>query len=383
MPPGRGLGSGAARKRDSDTVKQISQYGKSASQHLLDLREKILAKGGPDVVQEGWTCKLEPGSVEGVDQSSLIPVYYNADGKKFQSRKTVEKELGIKKSEKAETDGEKNSSRADKSDRIEKRAQPSLTREEAYQQARQAAREAGETNPVPFKVPHLSGTLTVNNLGKIIYDRDPFHSARHIWPIGFRSSWKENNEVHYESEVLDGATMGKLDIGEIDGPVFMVTIKRAGMKPEEVFGKSPRDAWRKALKTDDVEDRFGFGVEEIKRRVEGLKHSKDCTDYIFLDMRQAKGDGRSKDKERFKSNEKDRGTMKKSKAQTPRKLTSKQARERDKRDSKDLDSKRAKEDAAAKKRHAAEEAARKNVSSKRKSDGFLGIQLKILHLKSK
>ena len=35
------------------------------------------------------------------------------------------------------------------------------------------------------------------------------------------------------------------------------------------------------------------------RRIEGLKHSKDCVDYVFLDMRQPRADEqrRSKDKD--------------------------------------------------------------------------------------
>jgi hypothetical protein len=361
MPPGRGLGSGASKKRDPDAVKVLSQFGKTAQQHLQELKEKILEKSGPDLVKDGWTCKLETGSDDGVDTTTLIPVYISADGKAFHSRKAVEKALGLRKSEKSEPqEGEKNA-KAEKAERIEKRPAPApaMSREEAYQKARQAAKKSAESQPVPFKIPHLSGTLTVNNLGKINHDRETFHSSRHLWPIGFRSSWKEKDEVLYESEVLDGATVGKLDIGEIDGPVFMVTIKRAGVNAEEVFGKSPRDAWRKALKVDDVEDRFGFGIEEIKRRIEGLKHSKDCVDYVFLDMRQPKADEqrRSKDKDRGKSS--DKGSKKKFKGPPPRKLTAKQARERDRKDSKELEAKRIKEDAAAKKKQAAEEAARK------------------------
>ena len=359
MPPGRGLGSGAAKKRDSDTVKVVSQFGKTAHQHLQDLKDKIVSKGGPDIVIEGWICKLEPESADG---SPLVPVFLNNEGKKFQSRKAVERELGIKKNERTDQMGDdKNDLRPEKTDRVEKQSVPLISREDAYQRARQAARENSDKKPIPFKIPHLSGTLTVNSLGKIIYDRDPFHSPRHLWPIGFRSSWRENDDVHYESEVLDGATMGKLEIGEIDGPVFMVTIKRAGMKPEEVFGKSPREAWRKALKVDDAEDRFGFGVEEIKRRVEGLKHSKDCVDYVFLDMRRPKSEDqrRPKDKDRGKGGDKEKSSKKAFKGQPPKKMTPKQARERDKRETKDSEAKKVKEDAAAKKRQAAEEAARK------------------------
>jgi hypothetical protein len=362
MPPGRGLGSGSAKKRDSDTVRILSSTGKTAHQHLQDLKDKLLSKGGPDIIAEGWTCKLEPDTADGADRTALIPVFVNLEGKKFQSRKAIERELGIKKTEKTDQACEdKNETRAaDKADR-EKRSVPRLTREEAYQRARQAARELLEKRPLPFTVQHMSGTLTVHNLGKIIYDRDPFHSSRHIWPIGFSSSWRESEDVNFESEVLDGATMGKSEIGEIDGPVFMVTVKRKGMKAEAVLGKSPRDAWRKALKNDAAEDGFGFSVDEIKRRLEGLKHSKDCVDYVFLDMRQPKVDDhrRPKDKDRSKGGDKEKESKKKLKVQPSKKATLKQTRERDKRDSKELDAKRIKEDAAAKKRQAAEEAARK------------------------
>ena len=260
---GSGGGSHSKKKVEEDDGRR-SRSGKTAREHLMDLKERIKKNGGGDLVKKGWTCVLDKaedsvGDNAGESSSELVPVYVSPDGaSKFRSRNEVMNFLGVVKKERT------------------------YPREECYLRAKEYRKRWEAEDPLPLVI----GPLTIVKLGKIDYQREAFHSAKSLWPVGFTSSWKDpDTGVVYESVILDGALSGEGTLGEqIDGPLFAVTVKKEGEKPDSFHGKSPEEAWKKALPSlgETVGDRFGLLDLEVRKRIEGLKHSHQCTKYRYM-----------------------------------------------------------------------------------------------------
>lgn len=177
-PKESGGGPKAGDRGDGAPQVQKSNAGKTASQHLRDLVEKAKQAGGPDLDLKklGWTCKLEKRTPE---SDGLDPVFVDGKGNEFFKTKEVLRHLGLK-------------------------AIRLYTRDEAYQGAREYYKSAAEKKPPPFDL----GPLTVLKLGKIEWQREGFHSHRHIFPIGYNTRYKDpKTKVLYETEILDGAAL--------------------------------------------------------------------------------------------------------------------------------------------------------------------------------
>ncbi|KAJ1941956.1 hypothetical protein FBU59_003351 [Linderina macrospora] len=94
--------------------------------------------------------------------------------------------------------------------------------------------------------------VRIHDLGKVVWDREAYHTVRYIWTVGFRStrvcpSMKDgNSRCLYTSEILDG--------GEL--PIFQVT---AADMPDEPFrASSSSGVWKQIL---DILMANGVGVK--------------------------------------------------------------------------------------------------------------------------
>lgn len=258
--------SPTAPKQAPADSKQKSQAGKTASEHLQELRVKVRQAGGPDIKTEGWTCKLVPSpKVEGAAAGSAAPLdpcwVEPKDGKEFFKRKNVLKHFGLSEPKK-------------------------LTREEAAAASREKFREINKDQPLPRKI----GEVTVLQWGKVAPQREGFHNTRYIWPIGFKSRWTNEDEqdVTYESEIRDGKEDSGAPEGlrDIDAPIFVVCVKRKGDdKHKEFFGKNGKSVWRQATKDDKAKDHTGLRDDEVCKNLEGLKHAAMCQNYEFISTR--------------------------------------------------------------------------------------------------
>jgi hypothetical protein len=365
-------GLGAHRPRPSDAAKQKkdspaassevkSPSGKTARDYLQEIKEKILQYGGPDIIKEGWQCKIEmvaqkdEGSSEGAQpRQEAQACYISPSGEKYTSRKEVMRKLGLKKKEKKEH-------------RV-------YSRDEAYTRARRYFKQKQHEDPTPVKIEGL----TIRNFGRIDYDRDTFHDERHIWPVGFKSSWKDTEEnTLYESEILDGATTKDVGLGARDAPIFMVTVKKTGAQPVEYYGTSPAESWKKA-RSGDKSDHFGLSVLEVRRRIEGLKHADNCKHYRFIEEGPAVEGHKQKDKSGSSSKGEKKTSKGKeavvNKAVKVKDKIEKEHKTKEKKDAaaaskkeqqllakekKEEAQRKAKEEAAAKRKASAEEAAKK------------------------
>jgi len=242
---------------------QKSQAGQTADEAFHDLRLKVRKAGGPDLKTEGWTCKLVPSAKEGAASgTALAPCWVEpATGKEFLKRRNVLRHLSLKET-------------AEK------------TQEQAATESRENFRIQNKEEPLPQKI----GEVTVLQWGKVAPDRENFHSSRHIWPIGFKSRWTDENaqDITYESEIRDGnEDSGAPDhLSKIDGPIFVVCVTRKGEdKPTEFFGKNGKQVWRRATKDEKAKDHTGLRIDEVCKRLEGLRNAAMCKNYEFIATR--------------------------------------------------------------------------------------------------
>lgn len=68
--------------------------------------------------------------------------------------------------------------------------------------------------------------------------------------------------------------------------MFLVTKKGGEGNDERFYGRSAKEAWRKALEDPKCEERMGLREHEVRKRIEGLKHALDCSSYEFLAMKE-------------------------------------------------------------------------------------------------
>jgi len=342
---------------------QKSTAGKTADEHLQELRIKVRQAGGPDIKTAGWTCKLVSSpKLEGVSSggstTALDPCWVEPEtSKEFLKRKNVLKHFGVSEPKK-------------------------VTREEASIASREKFKELNKDDKLPRKI----GEVTILQWGKVAADRENFHNTRFIWPIGFKSRWTDDNEqdVMYESEIRDGKDESGApdDLSKMDGPIFVVCVTRKGEdKPTEFFGKNGKQVWRRATKDDKAKDHTGLRDEEICKLLEGLKHASSCKNYEFIATRPPQLDldsevkSTKKKKKKSRSNgdtdQKTRVAGKKRKADSqPKKESQKTKRARDREEklqdkAKEKEGKEKKQQQAAEdKRLVREEDARKRKEAK-------------------
>ncbi|KAJ1674799.1 hypothetical protein EV182_002537 [Spiromyces aspiralis] len=122
--------------------------------------------------------------------------------------------------------------------------------------------------------------------GRVIWDRENYHTSRYIWPVGFKSTkilpsmLDENKKVVYTSEILENG----------DSPIFKVT---AEDQPGRDFtGSSSSGVWKQIL---DAIMAKGVGVKThasgpqmyglsnlgITKAIQELPGAEKCTKYVM------------------------------------------------------------------------------------------------------
>jgi len=136
------------------------------------------------------------------------------------------------------------------------------------------------------------GVLTVYNLGKVVWDKADFHSAKYIWPVGYKSerlcpsTLDPEQRVGYISEIID-----------VDNkPMFKVT--PTDCPDNAVIASTPTSAWTDILtrinnlKTPQMGKRqvvsvsgpeyFGFSNSTIAKEIQELPGADKCSKYQRL-----------------------------------------------------------------------------------------------------
>jgi len=139
---------------------------------------------------------------------------------------------------------------------------------------------------LPVTVGKSSNEVTIISIGKIVHERDAYHSQRYIWPVGFESK-KEyismqdpKKRTMYTNRILDGG----------DVPIFEVTAEDL---PGTVFrANSASGAWKSVLselskrgstgaKTHaSGPDFFGLSDLGVTKVIQELPNAERCIRYV-------------------------------------------------------------------------------------------------------
>ncbi|KAJ2030921.1 hypothetical protein IWW57_000949 [Coemansia sp. S610] len=127
--------------------------------------------------------------------------------------------------------------------------------------------------------------VQIHSLGRVLWDRDAFHTPRYIWPVGFKSTRMcpsllvSNSRCLYSSEILDGG----------GSPVFQVTAEDMPGKPFRAMSSS--GAWKQILdkliargvcvKTHaSGPQMYGLSHLGVTKAIQELEGADKCQKYI-------------------------------------------------------------------------------------------------------
>jgi len=139
---------------------------------------------------------------------------------------------------------------------------------------------------LPVTVGKSSNEVNIISIGKVVYDREAYHSQRYIWPVGFVSK-KEyismqdpKKRTIYTNRILDGG----------DTPIFEVTAE--DLPGESFTANSASGAWKSVLtelskrgstgaKTHaSGPDFFGLSDLGVTKVIQELPNAEKCMRYV-------------------------------------------------------------------------------------------------------
>ncbi|KAI8372972.1 F/Y rich C-terminus-domain-containing protein [Radiomyces spectabilis] len=136
------------------------------------------------------------------------------------------------------------------------------------------------------KLPFSIASLTIINLGTVVWDRSGFHSERYIWPVNYcvertyMSMVDPTSQTTYVCKVEDGN----------EGPLF--TIRAADAPEETLSAKTATGVWALVIKrANEVRQKessnaisgpeyYGFAHPIVAELIEELDGVDKCTRYV-------------------------------------------------------------------------------------------------------
>ena len=228
---------------------------------LEALREYVAKCGGQ--LSDDWTCTATMRT-QGASAGTYDALYWSPDKERYRSRLEVVRALGL-----APQKILKSSAAAKKPEHFKP-----LSREEAVKKAREA-----EQPTVPMD---LGENLVVESFGQVLGDNDEFHDDVHIWPLGYKTIWKNDSGVTFTSEVTKASD---------NAPEFVVSTEKDG-STVSVCSASPLGAWLEMCETIGpmvsigIHDHFSFDDVRVVRAIESLPGSDAAAKYQFVEERE-------------------------------------------------------------------------------------------------
>ncbi|KAI9321038.1 F/Y rich C-terminus-domain-containing protein [Dichotomocladium elegans] len=150
------------------------------------------------------------------------------------------------------------------------------------------------------KLPQQIGVLTVQDLGRIVSDRDTFHNERYIFPVGYSVSRTYPSMIDPNSNTIITSTI--IDGG--DGPRFHVVA--ADMPDKPIIANSATGAWTVVVRRSNEirhrehsnsasgPDYYGFKHPTIAKLIQDLPGARNLKHYVWqnfeeMEPRAAKG----------------------------------------------------------------------------------------------
>ncbi|KAJ1648240.1 hypothetical protein IWQ61_010013 [Dispira simplex] len=168
---------------------------------------------------------------------------------------------------------------------VPRRAKTTRKRQQPFSERVRNAYDVPKDEEGSYKLPVSVGSVEVLNLGKVVYDRDAFHTERYIWPVGYKVK-----RVHPSMVVNKGLTTYTCTILDGDDtPLFQVV---ADDKPDApITGTSATGVWTAITKeinairhrsyTNSISgpDCFGMTIPTVARMIQELPNAELCTRY--------------------------------------------------------------------------------------------------------
>ncbi|CEP09409.1 hypothetical protein [Parasitella parasitica] len=162
----------------------------------------------------------------------------------------------------------------------------------------QPIRRDEQGNPV---LPQKIGVLTVTNLGRIVTDREAFHTERYIFPVGYTVQRIYPSMIDPVKNTLVTSTI--IDSGG-GGPKFQIIA--ADQPNDPIIANSATGAWTVVVrKTNEIRQRdhsnsasgpdyYGFKHPTIAKMIQDLPGARELKNYLWqnfeeMEPRAAKG----------------------------------------------------------------------------------------------
>jgi len=141
----------------------------------------------------------------------------------------------------------------------------------------------------PIRVGNL---LSIIDLGRVVYDREAFHSDKYIWPVGFKSvrifqsAIDPEERALYTCEILDGGDKPLFRVTPSDDPENYVEAASASSAWKTILNRineAKPAADKRASVSVSGPEYFGFGVPTVAELIAQLPDADKCIHYRGID----------------------------------------------------------------------------------------------------
>lgn len=147
-------------------------------------------------------------------------------------------------------------------------------------------RDENDNLILPVTVGKSSNEVTIISIGKIVYDREAYHSQRYIWPVGFESK-KEyismqdpKKRTIYTNRILDGGDLPIFEVTAEDLPGEVFTANSASGAWKNVLSEISRRGSTGAKTHASGPDFFGLSDLGITKVIQELPNAERCIRYV-------------------------------------------------------------------------------------------------------
>jgi len=139
---------------------------------------------------------------------------------------------------------------------------------------------------LPVTVGKSSNEVTIISIGKIVYERDAYHSQRYIWPVGFESK-KEyismqdpKKRTIYTNRILDGGDVPIFEVTAEDLPGTVFRANSASGAWKSVLSELSRRGSTGAKTHASGPDFFGLSDLGVTKVIQELPNAERCIRYV-------------------------------------------------------------------------------------------------------
>jgi len=269
-------------KKKRDILRQLLSVAQARCRNLNDEIGQLL-----DLIMENHTYSDSSDT-----ESTISTVSDISDSDSSKDNSKVLKEINYNIINKKRNNGDKyldsDISKSIDDDDIPKKKRRKSSKRDTRSDAKPIKllpRDKNNNLKLPVMVGKSNNEVKIISIGKVIYDRESYHSQRYIWPVGFESQ-KEyismqdpKKRTIYTNRILDGG----------ENPIFEVTAEDL---PGVVFkASSPSGAWKNVLtelarrgstgsKTHaSGPDFFGLSDLGVTKVIQELPNADKCSRY--------------------------------------------------------------------------------------------------------